>query len=59
MGLPTTRDLRAWDSRIAVLADYPLFRDMKRGLSLREKIGTTVSDLLDIMSMVHLRFGSA
>jgi O-methyltransferase involved in polyketide biosynthesis len=57
-GLQTPRDLAAWDSRIAVLAEYPMFRNMKRGLSLKEKIGTTVSDLLGIMSMVHLRFGS-
>lgn len=55
--LPRARDLEAWDPRIAVLADYPIFRNMRRGLTTKERWGTLMSDLLRIMSMVHLRLG--
>jgi len=57
-GLRRARDMESWDSRIAVVAAYPLFRNMKRALSLREKWGTFMSDALKIMSMVHLRLGA-
>ena len=50
-------DLESWDSRIAVLEEYPIFRNFQDGLSIREKVGTTISDALRIMSMVHLRLG--
>ncbi len=55
--LRAARDLEAWDSRIAVLEEYPVFRNLKRGLSLKEKWGTTLVDILGVMSMVHLRLG--
>ena len=41
------------------MAAYPMFRNMKRGLSLKEKWGTFLSDRLKIMSMVHLRLTSS
>ena len=53
------QDLESWDNRIKVLAAYPMFRNMKRGLSLKEKWGTFLSDRLKIMSMVHLRLASS
>jgi O-methyltransferase involved in polyketide biosynthesis len=56
-GLRRARDLESWDSRIKVLAEHPLFLGMKRGLGLRERWGTWMSDVLRIMSMVHLRLG--
>ena len=56
-GLRHAKDIQSWDSRIAVLAEYPMFRGMKRGMSLREKYGTMWSDWLSVMSMVHLRLG--
>ncbi|HVN05647.1 MAG TPA: class I SAM-dependent methyltransferase [Bryobacteraceae bacterium] len=57
-GLAHARDLQAWDSRIAILEVYPEFRNMKHGLSLKEKYGTFLSDSLRIMSMVHLKLGT-
>lgn len=57
-GLQRARDMERWDSRIAVVAAYPIFRNMRRALHLREKWGTFVSDALNIMFMVHLRLGS-
>jgi len=56
-GLQRAKDMESWDSRIAVVAECPIFRNMKRGLGIREKWGTFVSDALNIMSMVHLRLG--
>jgi len=56
--LHRAQDMRSWDSRIAVIADYPIFRNVKHGLSIHEKWGTFLSDLLRIMSIVHLRLGS-
>ena len=55
--LARASDLEAWDSRIAVIAEYGVFRNFKGGLSIGEKVGTTISDALRIMSMVHLRLG--
>jgi hypothetical protein len=56
-GLRRAHDMEQWDSRITVVAEYPVFRNMRRGLSAREKWGTFLSDVLHIMSMVHLRLG--
>ena len=56
-GLPRASDIQTWDSRFAVLAEYPIFRNFRQGLTLREKWGTLMSDLLRIMSMVHVRLG--
>lgn len=57
-GLQRVKDLERWDRRIVVLAEYPIFRNMKHGLSMKEKWGTLMSDLLGIMSMIHLRLGA-
>lgn len=56
-GIRRAKDVEQWDSRIAVVAEYPMFRNMKHALSMREKLGTFVSDALTMMSMVHLRLG--
>ena len=57
-GLRRARDLELWDSRIAVVSEYPIFQNMKGRLSIGEKLGTMLSDALRIMSMVHVRLGS-
>jgi len=57
-GIQNLADLQKWDSRIEILAEYPIFHEMKRGLTLKEKWGTFLSDTLRIMSMVHLHFRS-
>jgi O-methyltransferase involved in polyketide biosynthesis len=55
-GLKNASEFREWDDRITVLEEYPMFKHMKKGLSLRGRIGTMGSDLLKIMSIVHLSF---
>jgi O-methyltransferase involved in polyketide biosynthesis len=57
-GLRQARDMESWDRRIEVVSEYPIFRNMKGGLSIGEKLGTMLSDVLRIMSMVHLRLRS-
>jgi hypothetical protein len=56
-GLQRAQDMQSWDSRIAVLAEYPIFQNMKHGLTIREKWGTFLSDVLRIMSIVDVRLG--
>jgi len=56
--LSRAADLRRWDPRIIVLAEYPLFRGLKSSLSLKEKWGTFLSDSLRIMAMIHLRMNA-
>jgi O-methyltransferase involved in polyketide biosynthesis len=61
-GLVRAADLEKWDKRIRVVEAYPMFRGIRGKLSsLKEKWGTLMSDVLGIMSMVHLRIenGSA
>jgi O-methyltransferase involved in polyketide biosynthesis len=57
--LERVEQLEAWDPRIKVLASYPMFHGARRGLSLKEKWGTFLSDRLGVMSMIHLRLGGA
>lgn len=56
-GVRRAKEIESWDSRITLLAEYPIFRNMRRGLAPREKWGTLMSDTLRIMTMVHLRIG--
>lgn len=49
-------EIALWDRRIDVVSEYPMFRDMRRSLSVKEKWGTLLCDRLRIMSMIHLRF---
>jgi O-methyltransferase involved in polyketide biosynthesis len=54
-GLGKVKILEQWDPRIKILAAFPMFRNMKKTLPLKNKIRTMESDLLNIMSMVHLK----
>jgi O-methyltransferase involved in polyketide biosynthesis len=55
-GIERPRDLAGWDPRIEVLEAYRLFRGITRRLPWRASVGTLLSDAMNIMSMVHLRF---
>jgi len=54
-GISNATEIREWDRRIAILSEYPLFRGLKKSLSVKEKWGTFLSDTLGIMAMIHLR----
>ena len=57
-GIETAKHIQTWDKRITLIDEYPMFKGMKKGLSLRNKYGTFLSDRLKIMSMVHLKFSN-
>ena len=55
-GINRAGEITSRDPRLKVLEEYPMFKNIKRRLKLREKIGTCFSDVLNIMYMVYLRF---
>lgn len=57
-GIETAKRIQTWDKRITLIDEYPMFKGMKKGLSFRNKYGTFLSDLLNIMFMVQLQFST-
>jgi len=55
-GMDAPRRLAAWDRRIEVLDCYPMFRGITGRLPWRARPATLISNAMNIMSMVHLRF---
>ena len=58
-GVTSAQEIRRWDDRIQILDERPLFKGMKKGLAFRDKVGTAISDIFRIMSMVHLHSASS
>ena len=56
-GIKSGKSIEKWDSRIQLVREFPMFEEIKKGLPLKMKYGLWMSDLLKIMSMVHLRIG--
>ncbi len=54
-GLKPVEMLETWDNRIRVVDTIPIHKGAKTGISLRQKIALTISDLLGFCSMVHMR----
>lgn len=48
--------LESWNENIKLIESYPLFKNMKKGMSIRQKFLTYLSDKLKIMFIVHLSF---
>jgi hypothetical protein len=48
------KDIEHWDERFHVLEEYPLFRGMKQGFTLKEKHGLFLSDFLKVISTGRL-----
>ncbi len=55
-GIKTAKEIQCWDNRIVLIAEYPLFKNIKRNLPFKNKFGTFISDFLNIMFMVHIKF---
>ncbi len=51
----TARDIEKWDSRIEVLSYKPLYKGVKQGIPLMHKVLLTMTDLVNMGGMVHLR----
>jgi O-methyltransferase involved in polyketide biosynthesis len=50
-------EMKGWGIPIEFIEEYPMYKGMKKGLSLRNKIVATVADRYKMMYMVHLEFG--
>ncbi len=55
-GIESAYEIQSWDKRIRVVEEFPMFRGMKRHVSIKAKIGTFMSDVLRLMFMVRLTF---
>jgi O-methyltransferase involved in polyketide biosynthesis len=55
-GIRSASELEEWNNKFEILEEYPMFKNVKKGLTFDKKLGTLISDLLKIMFMVHLRF---
>lgn len=54
-GLERASDIRKWSGSIEVMDEYPVYRGMTKGLSLKDKYLAFIADRHRIMYMVHLR----
>lgn len=54
--LKRAKSLILWDSRIKILDEDLFYKNMKRGLSIRGKLITFISDQLRMLYLVHLKF---
>jgi O-methyltransferase involved in polyketide biosynthesis len=57
-GIDNLKSIQSWDPRFHLLEAYPLYKGMKKGLPMKVKWGTFLSDRLRIMFMVHLKFSA-
>jgi O-methyltransferase involved in polyketide biosynthesis len=55
-GLQSSAEIPKWNSKIEVIKEYPMYKNMMKGLSLKNKLFARMSDNYKIMYMVHLRF---
>ena len=55
-GLDRADRLVSWDDRVRILEEFPMFKGMKKGLSVRNKLVATVSDFYKIGFMVRAEF---
>jgi O-methyltransferase involved in polyketide biosynthesis len=54
-GLKRIKSLEEWDDRIKVVAAKPMYKRMKKGLPLMQKLFLTIPDLLGVCHMVYVR----
>ena len=54
-GLKPVKSLEKWDKRIKVISAKPMYKGMKKGLTLSTKMILTIPDTLGVCSMVHVR----
>lgn len=50
-------EMRGWGINIEFLREYPMYKGMKKGLTLKNKLMTTVADHYKMMYIIHMKFG--
>ncbi|MGD2035633.1 MAG: hypothetical protein PVF73_11285, partial [Bacteroidales bacterium] len=53
-GLKPVKSLEKWDNRIKVVDAIPMYKGMKKGLPLSQKLGLSVPDLLGVCHMIYV-----
>ncbi|MBN1696731.1 MAG: class I SAM-dependent methyltransferase [Spirochaetales bacterium] len=56
-GIKSGKEIESWDDRITLLDEFPMFRGFRKSYPFKIRYGLWLSDVLKIMSMVHLRIG--
>jgi O-methyltransferase involved in polyketide biosynthesis len=54
-GIKTSSEIAAWDNRIEILSEFPMYTNMKKGFPLNMKFAFWISDILKIMSIIHIK----
>jgi len=56
-GIDNISDLEKWNIGIKVLDTIPMFREFKKNYPIYKRFEMTISDILRIMSLAHIRIG--
>ncbi|MCU7494085.1 MAG: class I SAM-dependent methyltransferase [Ignavibacteria bacterium] len=54
--LPDASEIRQWDIKLKSAEQYLMYKGMKKGLSVKNKIISSLADHYKMMYMVHLKF---
>lgn len=55
-GIDNSKSIEKWSSRIKIINEFPLYKEIRSKLKFKDKFSTLVSEFLKIMYMVHLKF---
>ncbi len=56
--LKPVKKLETWDKRFTIVSATPMYQGMRSGLPLKTKLMFTITDILGVCPMVHLRIAS-
>ena len=48
-------EIEKWNSNIKVLSNMPMYKEHKKNYSFMERVGMTIADALQMMSLAHIR----
>lgn len=55
-GIQNSDEIKKWDIKLEFIKEFPMYKNMKKGLSLRNKITAAIADHYKMMYMIHLKF---
>ncbi len=56
--IKSAKDMEEWDKRIKLLSYKPMYKGVKQGIPLTHKILLTITDIMNMGGMVHLKIQS-
>ncbi len=56
-GIKPARKINAWDPRLRIQSDTPMYREVRKGLPLKQRLMLTMSDWMGFGAMAHLQIG--